>query len=112
YRYGGTDKLSGFDCSGLINYAFKHFKITSPRTSVEYTNAGKEVPITDCKRGDIILFTGSDANSGRLGHMGMITRNEKGKVQFIHASSGEGGGVMISGMNAYFIPRFVKVIRV
>jgi cell wall-associated NlpC family hydrolase len=112
YKYGSADAKKGFDCSGFISYVFNHFKINVPRTSSDFTNAGKEVSIKDCRRGDIILFTGSDAKSGVVGHMGIITANRNKKVNFIHAASGGGKGVMISGMNEYFITRFVKVIRV
>jgi cell wall-associated NlpC family hydrolase len=112
YKYGSADVKKGFDCSGFISYVFNHFKINVPRTSSDFTNAGKEVSMKDCRRGDIILFTGSDANSGIVGHMGIITANSNKKINFIHAASGGGKGVMISGMNEYFIPRFVKVIRV
>ena len=110
YKYGSMIKEKGFDCSGFINYVFNHFKISVPRSSVDFTNAGTEVPVKDSKRGDLILFTGSDAKSGVVGHMGIITENKKGELQFIHAS--ESRGVMISGMNSYFLPRFVKVNRV
>lgn len=110
YKYGSTVKEKGFDCSGFINYVFNHFKISVPRISSDFTNAGKEVPIKESKRGDIILFTGSDANSGVVGHIGLVTANRKGNLMFIHTS--ESRGVMISGMNSYFIPRFVKVNRV
>lgn len=110
YKYGSMIKENGFDCSGFINYVFHHFKITVPRTTVEFTNAGKEIPVEYCKPGDLILFTGSDANSGIVGHMGIITENKNGELKFIHASTSR--GVMISGMNSYFLPRFVKVNRV
>jgi cell wall-associated NlpC family hydrolase len=105
-------KENGFDCSGFINYVFNHFKISVPRVSKDFTNAGQAVSTLESKRGDIILFTGSDPNSGVVGHMGIITRNDRGVLQFIHAASGKGGGVMISTMNSYFMPRFVKVIRI
>jgi murein DD-endopeptidase / murein LD-carboxypeptidase len=110
YKYGSVVKEKGFDCSGFINYVFNHFKISVPRVSYDFTNAGKEIPVKDSKRGDIILFTGSDPKSGVVGHMGIITDNTKGELKFIHAA--ESSGVMISGMNAYFVPRFVKVNRV
>lgn len=110
YKYGSMIKEKGFDCSGFINYVFNHFKISVPRSSVDFTNAGTEVPVKESRRGDLILFTGSDASSGVVGHMGIITENKKGELQFIHAS--ESRGVMISGMNSYFLPRFVKVNRV
>ena len=110
YTYGSSVKAKGFDCSGFINYVFNHFKISVPRSSVDFTNAGIEVPITESKPGDIILFTGHNENSGVVGHMGIITKNKNGNLQFIHSS--ESRGVIISGMNSYFIPRFVKVNRV
>ncbi len=109
YRYGSMNIENGFDCSGFINYVFNHFKISVPRTSADFTNAGKEVTIRESKKGDIILFTGSDAKAGIVGHMGIITENKKNGFWFIHAASGK--GVMISSMNNYFFPRFVKVIR-
>lgn len=112
YRYGSIDIKKGFDCSGFITYVFSHYGISVPRTSSDFTNAGNEVSMKECKRGDIILFTGSDPKSGVVGHMGIITRNSGGSINFIHAASGAGRGVMISGMSDYFITRFVKVIRI
>ena len=110
YKYGSTDREKGFDCSGFINYVFNHFNISVPRVSKDFTNAGTEIPIKNSKPGDLILFTGSDAKSGVVGHMGIITENKNGDLKFIHAS--ESRGVIISGMNSYFIPRFVKVNRI
>jgi len=110
YKYGSMSKENGFDCSGFINYVFNHFKIAVPRMTVDFTNAGKEIPAKYSKPGDLILFTGSDAQSGIVGHMGIITENNNGDLKFIHASTSR--GVMISGMNSYFLPRFVKVNRV
>jgi len=112
YKYGSMKKENGFDCSGYINYVFNHFNVKVPRTTVDFTNAGKEVPIEDSKKGDLILFTGSDAKSGVVGHMGIVTKTTQHDVFFIHAASGGGKGVMISSLNSYFIPRFVKVIRI
>jgi cell wall-associated NlpC family hydrolase len=112
YKYGSTDIKKGFDCSGFITYVFGHYKITVPRISSDFTNAGKEITLKDCKRGDIILFTGSDANSGVVGHMGIVTANSNKKISFIHSASGGNRGVMISGMSEYFAERFVKVIRI
>ena len=110
YRYGSLKKENGFDCSGFINYVFNNFKIVVPRTSSDFTNAGKEVKPADSKRGDLILFTGSDARSGEVGHMGIVAENKRNNFTFIHASSSK--GVMFSTLNSYFIPRFVKVIRI
>ena len=93
-----------------MNYVFNHFNIPVPRVTTDFTNAGEEVPLKESKPGDIILFTGSDAKSRIVGHVGIITENNNGDVKFIHASTSR--GVMISGMNSYFLPRFIKVNRV
>ena len=112
YQYGSADIKKGFDCSGFISYVFTHFKIAVPRSSVDFTNAGKEVSVKDCHRGDIILFTGSNANSAVVGHMGIITENKNKRIFFIHSASGGSKGVIISGMSEYFVTRFVKLIRI
>lgn len=112
YKYGSVQKENGFDCSGFVNYVFNNFNIKVPRSTVDFTNAGKEVSIKESRAGDLILFTGSDANSGIVGHMGIITKNVKNEFLFIHAASGKNAGVILSTLNTYFIPRFVKVIRI
>lgn len=112
YKYGSTIKSQGFDCSGFINYIFNHYGIRVPRVTVDFTNAGQSVPLQQSKKGDIILFTGTDTTGWIVGHMGMITENENGQVKFIHSSSGNLIGVIISPLSKYYATRFVKVIRV
>jgi cell wall-associated NlpC family hydrolase len=112
YVYGSANKDKGFDCSGFVWYVFSHFNIKVPRTAVEYTNAGKKIKPQKSKRGDIILFTGSNSKSRVVGHMGIVTKSSKKSFQFIHSASGGNKGVMISNMSSYYYRRFVKIIRV
>ena len=112
YLYASTDPEKGFDCSGFITYVFNHFKITVPRSSIDFTNVGKEVSLQDSKKGDLILFTGTDSTEKFVGHMGIIIANDNGDVQFIHSSSGRANGVVITPLNDYYKGRFVKVVRV
>lgn len=112
YKYGSIIKEQGFDCSGFITYTFNHFKIQVPRVSKDFTNAGYPVPLERSKPGDLILFTGTDTTGWVVGHMGMITQNDDGKIKFIHSSSGKSIGVIISPLSKYYETRFVKVIRV
>lgn len=112
YKYGSAIKEQGFDCSGFITYVFNYFKIQVPRISKDFTNAGTPVSLDESKPGDLILFTGTDTTGWIVGHMGIITQNDKDKIQFIHSASGKSIGVIISGMSKYFETRFVKVIRV
>jgi cell wall-associated NlpC family hydrolase len=112
YHYGGTRRETGFDCSGFLWFVFNHFGIKVPRTAAGYSFAGKEVDIEDSKRGDLILFTGSDPKQQVVGHIGIITNNQNNKITFIHAASGGNKGVMFSQMSEYFVTRFVKVNRI
>ena len=111
YHYGSTDPQKGFDCSGLITYVFNHFGIEVPRSSIDFTNVGKEIPVTSAKRGDLILFTGTDSAERFIGHMGIIV-SAKDTIKFIHATSGKAYGVTITPLNKYYQSRFVKTIRV
>jgi cell wall-associated NlpC family hydrolase len=110
YRYGSTDPKLGFDCSGFITYVFKHFNISVPRSSIDFTNVGKEIPPTSAKRGDIILFTGTDSTERFVGHMGIIVSNTD-TLKFIHSTSGKAYGVTISPLSNYYKGRFVKTLR-
>jgi cell wall-associated NlpC family hydrolase len=112
YLYGSADPSRGFDCSGFITYVFKHFNIEVPRSSVDFTNEGGWVALENAKPGDLILFTGTDSTVRRVGHMGIITSNIDGDIQFIHSTSGKARGVVISDMKDYYQSRFVKVIRI
>ncbi|MBC7948312.1 MAG: C40 family peptidase [Chitinophagaceae bacterium] len=112
YKYASTDPTIGFDCSGFITYVFNHFNIGVPRSSVDFTNVGTEVPSAAAKPGDLILFTGTDSTIRVVGHMGIIVNNKSGALEFIHSTSGKAKGVVITPFERYYQGRFVKVIRV
>ena len=112
YLYGSTDPAKGLDCSGFINAVSNHFGIKVPRSSIEFTNLGTTIETNNAKSGDLILFTGTDPNKRVVGHIGIITDNQNGELEFIHSSSGKANGVTISGLDGYYETRFVKVIRI
>jgi len=111
YLYGSTDPDKGFDCSGFITYVFNHFGISVPRSSIDFTNVGKEIPVEKAKRGDLILFTGTDSTEQFVGHMGIIVSTGDG-IRFIHSTSGKAYGVTVTPLNKYYQGRFVKTIRI
>jgi cell wall-associated NlpC family hydrolase len=111
YRYASSDPATGFDCSGFITYVFSHFNVKVPRSSIDFTNVGREVHLPDAKRGDLILFTGTDSTERFVGHMGIVTENQD-TLKFIHSSSGKVYGVTITPLNKYYQGRFVKVIDI
>ena len=112
YLYASSDPQKGFDCSGFITYVFNHFGISVPRSSVDFTNVGIEIPKEFASPGDLILFTGTDSTIRTIGHMGIVESNERGNLLFLHSTSGKAYGVVISPLNGYYETRFVKVIRV
>lgn len=112
YLYASTDPANGFDCSGFVTYVFNHFKIGVPRSSVDFTNVGKEIDYQFAQPGDLILFTGTDSTILVVGHMGIIESNENGSLTFIHSTSGKAKGVVITPFENYYKSRFVKVIRI
>jgi cell wall-associated NlpC family hydrolase len=112
YRYASTDPKTGFDCSGFITYVFNHFKIIVPRSSIDFTNVGKEVGWQDAKPGDLVLFTGTDSTEKFVGHMGLIVSNNNQQVEFIHSTSGKKYGVTITPLSNYYMSRYMKTIRI
>lgn len=83
YSWGGTTPKTGFDCSGLIYYAYKQKGIDIPRTAKGMETAGQEVSsLQDVKVGDIICTPGS-GQSGK--HVKMVSRIENGQIYTIEA---------------------------
>jgi cell wall-associated NlpC family hydrolase len=112
YKYASSNPKTGFDCSGFITYVFNHFGIAVPRSSIDFTNVGKTVTVEEARRGDIILFTGTDSTEKFIGHMGLVTENNGSELQFIHSSSGKAMGVTVTPLNEYYKKRFVRISRI
>jgi len=87
YRLGGTT-TGGFDCSGLIQYAYGRYGVVLPRTSAEQARIGEQVSrrLTDLRPGDILTFSNS---GGRVTHVGLYV----GDGHFIHSAT---AGVQLS----------------
>jgi peptidoglycan DL-endopeptidase CwlO len=56
YRYGGSARSTGFDCSGLVYAAYRSIGKPIPRSSWEQLHAGRAVRFADLRAGDL-LFT-------------------------------------------------------
>ena len=113
YLFGSADPKKGFDCSGFVTYVFNHFGIAVPRTSVDFTPVNHPINLKDAKRGDLILFTGTDSTTKVVGHMGIISSIPGEKLKFIHSTSGRAYGVVeTSYYDSYYNTRYVKTIRI
>ena len=110
YVEAGAGK-EGFDCSGFVYFVFKHNQITVPRSSADFQNFGKEIPIENVQKGDILLFLSPTRDE--IGHIGIVSNPKGIDSDFIHASSGREMKVIISNFSTTgYAKRFVKAIRV
>jgi cell wall-associated NlpC family hydrolase len=73
YVWAGSSP-GGFDCSGLVMYAYSKMGVSLPHSSYAQWNVGTAVPKDQLQAGDIVFFDG-------LGHEGIYI----GNGQFVHA---------------------------
>ncbi len=113
YVYGGTS-ISGFDCSGFTYYVFKKFGISIPRCATYYDTIGKDIPLANCKKGDLILFRGTHNGDTSIGHVGIVVSGYNEPLRFIHASSSKlhFGVVETEYEKSGYPKRFIKIVRV
>ncbi|KAF1025859.1 MAG: Murein DD-endopeptidase MepH [Pseudomonas sp.] len=80
YRWGGSSPSKGFDCSGLVKYAFNDVKaVDLPRTSnAMAAGHGQKVERKDLKPGDLLFFK---LKSRQVNHVAIYLGNDR----FIHA---------------------------
>jgi hypothetical protein len=77
YRWGGSAP-GGFDCSGLVYWAYRTLGITLPRVAEDQGTVGVPVAEADLQPGDVVFFADS---SGYVHHEGIYV----GGGRMIHA---------------------------
>lgn len=73
YVWGGTDLITGADCSGFVQSLFSKFNICLPRTSWEQASSGVNVDPLKAQPGDLLFF----GSAGAISHVGMYVGNNK-----------------------------------
>lgn len=74
YRWGGESPATGFDCSGLVRWAYGRVGVDVPHSSYALYGVGRPVAERRMAPGDVLFFEG-------LGHVGMYL----GKGRMVHA---------------------------
>ena len=74
YRWGGESPSTGFDCSGLVRWAYGRVGVELPHNSYALYGEGRRVPEPSMEPGDILFFEG-------LGHVGLYL----GRGRMVHA---------------------------
>lgn len=99
YRYGGSD-TRGFDCSGLVHYAYRRSGMTIPRTTADLWRHATPVPRAELRTGDILFFD----IDGKVSHVGLYL----GDGRFVHAPS-SGKAVAVANLGSgYYRRAFVR----
>lgn len=77
YRWGGTNKATGFDCSGLVKHVFGERASDLPRTSAGLYSAVAKPE--ELRPGDLVFF----GRGARVSHVGVYI----GEGNVVHAST-------------------------
>ncbi|KAG6333623.1 hypothetical protein ID866_5475 [Astraeus odoratus] len=78
YRWGGSSPRTGFDCSGLVYYAYKDLvKFRIPRTANEMYHLRDASPVNrgELENGDLVFFR--TQGRGTADHVGVYVGNGK-----------------------------------
>lgn len=107
YRYVyGTNGPNTFDCSGFVQYVYKHFGYNLSRSSSTQANDGVAVSKSDLQPGDVLIFR--DTSNSRIGHVGLYI----GGGEFIHASNSRTGVIVSSLSTSAYQKRYVGARRI
>lgn len=106
YRWGGTSPQTGFDCSGFVQFIFRHaLQINLPRLPVHMSRRGERVSREELSPGDLVFF---NTRGGKFTHVGIYVND----AQFIHAPM-PGTRVTVSRMDSsYYRHRFTYAVRI
>lgn len=58
YVLGASSPGRGFDCSGLVHWVYAQHGISTPRTSGQIASAGRWIPRSEARPGDIVVWSG------------------------------------------------------
>ena len=74
YVWGAAGPAS-FDCSGLVQWAYRQAGILMPRVAAEQFLAGDHIPLADAQPGDLLFWTYDPADPGYVDHVAIYLGN-------------------------------------
>jgi len=101
YRWGGESPSGGFDCSGLVRWAYGRVGVDVPHSSYALYGTGRAVSEARLEPGDVLFFTG-------LGHVGLYL----GRGRMVHAPYSGKNVEVVRLDNSHYGRRLVGARRV
>jgi cell wall-associated NlpC family hydrolase len=101
YRWGGSSPAGGFDCSGLVYWAYGRLGIALPHSSYALYGLGRRVSQSRMRPGDLLFFSG-------LGHVGIYI----GRGRMVHAPHSGTRVQVVKLGSSHYGSRLVAVRRV
>ena len=106
YVSGGASPKAGFDCSGLVYWAYVSNGVKVPRVTTDQARTGRAVSVQNAVPGDILVFNTGGSGTGL--HTGMYA----GGNSFIHSPK-PGAKVRVESIaTPYWKKRLVSVRHV
>lgn len=105
YVWGASNPSVGFDCSGLVAYAYRQLGVNLPHSSQAQFNNGYAVGINNLQAGDLVFFS----NNSGIDHVGIVTSSDG---TFIHASTPKSGVRYDNVYSSYYQKVFAGARRI
>ncbi|MBC6457557.1 C40 family peptidase [Actinomadura sp. HBU206391] len=72
YVWGGeSDSEGGYDCSGLMQYAFARAGVRLPRVAADQARAGWVIPFSKAQPGDLLTWANDPTAPGYISHIAL-----------------------------------------
>ncbi|MEU7768463.1 NlpC/P60 family protein [Nocardia sp. NPDC049190] len=71
YQWGGTGPFA-WDCSGLVQWAFRQVGVSLPRTTWQQAKAGVAVPRSALAPGDVVVLNDDGSHVGIYAGLGQV----------------------------------------
>lgn len=104
YVSGGASPRKGFDCSGLVYWAYRVNGYKIPRVTTAQARVGQAVDSSNARAGDIVVFRTGEGRTGL--HTGLCTDSKN----FIH-SPNRRGRVRVERLDVPYWKRKLIAVR-
>ena len=108
YRYGGCDPATGFDCSGLVQYAYAQNGVELPRDTADLLRVGRAVGYAELAPADMVFFNVQESPKGL--HVGLFVGGDE--VLMVHSPKTGDTVRTVSIATSWWRKRFAGARRV